>query len=108
MTRYLLIDFGTTSTKSALVDLDSSLFSDIQRHPAIPPGGAPAGRHEVSLEAIARRFDEICCDYCERTRPELFAGIVICSEMGGFSVLDLEPPHQPLTPYISWFDQRSL
>ena len=70
MTRYLLIDFGTTSTKSALVDLDSGVFTDIQRHPSIPPGAAPAGRHEVSLEAIARRFDEILTAAAGRTAAE--------------------------------------
>ena len=46
---FLLIDFGTSSTKSALVDLDSGTFSAIRRHDAIPPEPAQTGRYEVSL-----------------------------------------------------------
>ncbi|HIM57637.1 MAG TPA: hypothetical protein EYM39_13135 [Candidatus Latescibacteria bacterium] len=105
---YLLVDFGTTSTKSALVDLDSGLFSHLLRHPSIPPQPAPSGRCEISLEAIALGFEQICTSYLELTERDAFAGIVICSEMHGFAVLDRAPPHRPLTPYISWLDQRSL
>ena len=108
MTRYLLIDFGTTSTKSALVDLDSGIFSHLLRHPSISPNPTPSGRCELSLEAIALRFEQICTRYLELTDRDPFAGIVVCSEMHGLAVLDRAPPHRPLTPYISWLDQRSL
>jgi len=102
---YLLIDFGTTSTKSALVDLDTGVFSHFERHSAIPPQPAPAGHHEVPLEAIRSRFDEICSHYCDLS-PDL-GGVVLCSEMHGFAVLDSDT-RRPLTPYISWLDARAL
>ena len=106
MTNYLLIDFGTTSTKSATVDLDTGHFSTLQRHPSIPPDpGIGPGRHEVAVEAIYQRFDEICRSQWSRT-PSGYAGIVICSEMHGFAVID--DGGAPLTPYVSWLDARCL
>jgi len=108
VSRYLLIDFGTTSTKSALVDLGTGIFSHLLRHPSIPRNPTPSGRYEISLGAIAVRFEQICTRYQELTDPDPFAGIVLCSEMHGFAVLDSAPGHLPLTPYISWLDQRSL
>ena len=72
---YLLVDFGTTSTKSALVDLDSGLFSHLLRHPSIPPQPALSGRCEISLEAIALGFEQICTSYLELTERDAFAGI---------------------------------
>ena len=89
---YLLIDFGTSSTKSALVDLDSGTFAAIRRHDAIPPEPAPTGRYEVSLERIAERFDSICASY-RNSAPDAFHGIIICSEQLGFAVVDHETGH---------------
>ena len=102
---FLLIDFGTTSTKSALVDLDSGTFSHILRHPAIPNCAAPSGRYEIPLEAIRARFLAICTHYYDDLKVR-FAGIAICSEMHGFAILD--HGNKPLTNYISWMDERSL
>ena len=166
MRPYLVIDFGTTSTKSALVDLDTGAFHDLQRHPSIPASPAPAGHHEVPLAAIRARFDEICAHYLqpqhplppgrrrkehhpsgerqlasgtgcpqrssprrqdvatrrpdggtadsaggERSSPRrqdvAVAGIVLCSEMHGFAVLD-PVTRAPLTDYVSWLDARAL
>ncbi len=105
MRPYLLIDFGTTSTKSTLVDLDTGVFSHLLRYSAIPPQSGPPGHHEVSLDAIRSRFDEICGHYCDLS-PNL-AGVILCSEMHGFAVLDSDT-RRPLTPYISWLDARAL
>lgn len=103
MTPYLLIDFGTTSTKSVLADLDSGAFSHLQRHAALPRLDGPPGHYAVSLEAIAQRFGRICTDYAD-IAP--YRGIVLCSEMHGFALLDNSG--RPLTPYIGWLDGRSL
>ena len=104
MAAYLLIDFGTTSTKSARVDLKTGIFSRLQRHPAIPlESGVASGHHEVPLQAIYQRFDSICREYCGAHEV---AGIVLCGEMHGFAVLD--KGGRPLTPYVSWLDGRSL
>ncbi|MEW6751852.1 MAG: FGGY family carbohydrate kinase [Candidatus Latescibacterota bacterium] len=105
MTPHLLLDFGTTSTKSALVDLDSGAYSHVQSHPSIPAAPATSGRYEVPLDAIRDRFAGICRAY----RVDLgipLQGITLCSEMHGFAVLDARD--QPLTPYLSWKDERCL
>ena len=103
MTPYLLIDFGTTSTKSVLADLDSGAFSHLQRHPALPRLEAPDQRYEIDPGAIAARFDQICAAYADRAP---LAGIVVCAEMHGFVLVD--GTGAPLSPYIGWLDNRSL
>ncbi len=103
MTPYLLVDFGTTSTKSALVDLDTGAFSHPERYPAIPNSAGPPGRCEIPLGALRRRFLEICADG-QAQAP--LRGILLCSEMHGFALLDRRG--DPLTNYISWKDERSL
>ncbi|MFA6111928.1 MAG: FGGY family carbohydrate kinase [Candidatus Latescibacterota bacterium] len=105
MTPYLLIDFGTTSTKATAVDLDTGTFSPPRSFPSVTVLPAVAGHSELSLEGIAARFDEICCQYRDAAGLPL-AGIVLCSEMHGFAVLDRND--RPLTPYIGWRDERSL
>ena len=105
MTPYLLIDFGTTSTKAAAVDLDTGTFSPPRSFPSVAILPAPAGHSEVSLEGIGARFEEICRYYRDAVGLAL-AGIVLCSEMHGFAVLDER--NRPLTPYIGWRDERSL
>jgi hypothetical protein len=37
------VDFGTTSTKSALVDVETGALADVRHHPAIPPSPGPPG-----------------------------------------------------------------
>lgn len=103
---YLVIDFGTTSTKSALVHLDSGRFHDLRRHtPGLPARteAAVKGRHELSLSELLERFNTICAQAWKQQR---FDGIVLCSEMHGFVVLD--EAGAPQTDYVSWLDARSL
>ena len=103
MTPYLLIDFGTSSTKASLVDLDSGAFSHVQRYPAIANAAAPAGHYEIPPDAIRQRFLDICSDYW---RIAAFQGITLAAEMHGFVALDGD--NKPLTDYISWKDERSV
>jgi xylulokinase len=101
---YLGIDFGTTSTKSALIDVETGALREVRHHPAIPPSPAPAGRFEVPLEAVRDRFLELCESYArELDAPP--AGIVLCSEMHGFGLID--DAGRPRSPYVSWKDERS-
>ncbi|MEE2657663.1 MAG: FGGY family carbohydrate kinase [Candidatus Latescibacterota bacterium] len=104
MPNFLAVDFGTTSTKSVLVDLDSGAFSRLERHPSIPSEPTTPGRHQVALSAIAERFQHICASAWSHTS---FEGIVLCSEMHGFALLD-DHNLKPLSPYISWLDARAL
>ncbi|MBI2501846.1 MAG: hypothetical protein HYW07_01270 [Candidatus Latescibacteria bacterium] len=103
MTPYLLVDFGTTSTKSTLVDLDTGTFAHQQRYPAIPSVPGPHGHCEIPLEALQRRFLQICADGYAHAP---LRGILLCSEMHGFALLD--HAGQPLSNYLSWKDERSL
>lgn len=115
---FLIVDFGTTSTKSALVDLDNGHFLNLQRQtPGAPTpakvarasaaaGGAGpvgAGRHELSIAQLLERFAAICD---QAWRQQAFEGIVLCSEMHGFVVVD--EAGCPHTDYVSWLDARSL
>ena len=88
---FLVIDFGTTSTKSALVDLDSGDFIALQRlSQGAPTRADSAGsnnRHELSLTELLERFSTICHDAWQHHH---FEGIVLCSEMHGFAVIDEE------------------
>ena len=104
MRAYLAVDFGTTSTKSALVDVETGALADVRHHPAIPPSPGPPGRFEVPLETIRDRFLGLCASYANGLGAPL-AGIVICSEMHGFALVD--DAGRPRSPYISWKDARS-
>lgn len=103
MTPYLLVDFGTTSIKSALVDLDTGFLTHPRQHAAVPASGRSSGRSEVPLVALRERFLEICQEYSDAADTPL-AGVQVCSEMHGFAVLD--PAGNPATPYIGWRDAR--
>ncbi len=101
---YLGIDFGTTSTKSALIDVETGALTRVRHHPAIAPSPGPPGRFEVPLEAIRDRFLELCRRYADESDAPL-AGIVTCSEMHGFALVD--DAGQPRSGYVGWRDERS-
>ncbi len=105
MTPYLLIDFGTSNTKSAVCDLDTGRLSALTAHPSLPAAAGRPGHHEVPLEAIRERFVAICSG-CRRDVGAPVAGIVLCSEMHGCAILDEHDV--PLTGFIGWKDGRCL
>jgi xylulokinase len=102
--RYLGIDFGTSSTKSALIDVETGALTGVRHHPAIPASPAPPGRFEVPLEAIRDRFHALCRSYADAGDAPL-AGIVLCSEMHGFALVD--DAGRPRSAYVGWRDERS-
>jgi sedoheptulokinase len=101
---YLLMDFGTTSVKTALVDLDTGVFSFIKSHPSVPNCAASPRHYEVSPASLHERFLSICDMYFNQLNIQL-EGIAICSEQNGF--LALNQRGVPITNYISWKDERS-
>ncbi len=103
MTDFLLLDFGTTSTKSVRVDAQTGTLSQPEAYSALANATGRAGRSEFDLQQVHERFEQICA-YHYAQHP--FEGIILCSEMHGFAILD-EHDH-PLTPYVSWKDERSL
>lgn len=105
MTHFLLLDFGTTSTKAAVVDLETGFFSHVRSFSSLPSCSDLPGQYEASPAALADRFNSICrLYYDELVQP--FVGIALCSEQNGF--VALSQANQPLTNYISWKDERSL
>jgi sedoheptulokinase len=105
MSKALLIDFGTSSIKSAIVDLKSGEFSFVQSHASGECCSALPRHYEVSPSQLRERFIAICDHYLTDLAID-YEGIVICSEKNGFVALDAD--NSPITNYISWKDERSL
>ncbi len=102
MAKFLLIDFGTTSTKTVIFDINTGNFSNPLTYTALKNCATRAGYHELDMYEVTKRFEEICL---KNYSIHPFLGIIICSEMHGFCVLDSK--NKPLTNYISWKDERS-
>ncbi len=106
MTHYiLLIDFGASRVKSAIVDVNNGSFSNIQSRSSISPCVKTARQYEVSPHSLRDQFVSICNSYSNDLNME-FEGIVLCSEMHGFALLGRDGKVK--TNYISWKDERSL
>ncbi len=86
-TRFLLMDFGTTSLKTAMVDLDTGRFAHVRSFPSLPKCGDAPRRYEVSPVALTDRFQSVCDLYFNKMGIA-FTGIALCSEQNGFLVLD--------------------
>lgn len=105
MGKYLLIDFGASRIKSAVVDLGTGIISRKTSQPSVPPSENSGGSFVVPAAALARRFSSICSSYTGRAGVKI-DGISLCSEMHGFGVIDRKGT--PKTGYISWKDARGL
>ena len=102
MTQYLLLDFGTSRIKSAIVELDTGEFSHIASRSA-PAAESDTG--EIPLDVLQSEFSEICHDYYE-TLGIKFSGIMLSCQMHGLAVLTED--YRPVSGYITWRDERSL
>ncbi len=102
---FLLVDFGTTSIKTAIADLDTGTFSHIRSHPSVTSCAKIPGHHEIPPSSLQERFLSISDLYLNQLEVR-FEGIVVCSEQNGFVALNRE--NVPITNYISWKDERSL
>lgn len=105
MNNFLLLDFGATRIKTAITDLDTGIFSHIRSHSFLPNCSEIKGRYEISLPALKGQFLSICDLYHNQLGIH-FEGIMICSQMHGFALLDGN--NNPISNYISWKDERSL
>lgn len=105
MKRFLLLDFGATRVKSAITNVDDGSISHIKDFPALQNCSKTQNHHEISLNDLKEQFLSICSLYYNQLEIK-FEGIVICSQMHGFAVLDKN--NNPVTEYISWKDERSL
>ncbi len=103
--RLAAVDLGASFVKSALLDTETLTVSRVERVP-FPPfaGGLPPGRREVPvatiLEIVKKQLDRLLAD-----EPDC-GGIVSCGQMHGLVLTDKQ--RNPLTPFISWMDERSF
>ncbi len=105
MNNFLLIDFGASRVKSAITDIKNGFFSDIKDYPSPRNISQKPNNYEVSLLDIKKQFLSICNFYFNKLKIN-FEGIMVCSQMHGFALLDKN--NKPITNYISWKDERSL
>src|SRR5574341_32077 len=101
----LLIDFGASRVKSAIVDITNGSFTHIQSRQSISPCVKTERQYEVSPESLKEQFMSICNSYYDELHVE-FEGIALCSEMHGFALLGRDGKLK--SNYISWKDERSL
>lgn len=102
---FLLLDFGASHTKAAVVYLESGEISHLRTYPSLGNCVTGSGRYEISLAQIKKQFLEICAAAIQQLIQPL-DGVLICSQMHGFILLDQS--EQPISNYISWRDERSL
>ncbi len=103
MSSYLLIDFGASRVKSALLDVEKGSFSSFKDNEPVSGTSKEKEFFEVDASLLSKQFKDICSYYC---RKKKIKGILLSSQMHGFIALDEKG--RRLTEYISWKDERSL
>ena len=99
------IDFGSTTIKGAVLDLDSGEIHSLVRADFPPPiPGLPSGRFEVDPRAIQTATEQVLFELL-RVAPAA-TSLYSAGQMGGTILVD--PTGAALTNYLSWRDQRSL
>ena len=101
MNSILLIDFGASRVKTAL--LRQGELTDIQSRASVFPCNTENGKYETDVFAIKDIFLSLVKSYSANTK---LSGIFICSEMHGFALLDNN--NAPVSNYVSWKDERCL
>jgi len=103
MDNFLLIDFGASRVKAAMINIRSGIFSQAKDFPPSANIATVAGHFEIAPQEIHKQFLEIASHYSTLSSID---GIFLCSQMHGFIALDEN--QKPLSNYISWKDERSL
>lgn len=102
----LLIDFGASRVKSAILHLKTAKVSNVTDFSTPANCNCDKGYFEISPLCIKKQFRKICNYYFNILKIE-FGEIFICSQMHGAILMD-EKKKTPMTNYISWRDERSL
>lgn len=103
--KFLLLDYGATNIKSAIVDLLNGQIKMVEKYSFPPNVKNLKSRFEISVNELKNSFLMICDKYYHKYDAK-FDGISISSQMHGFIVLN--DRLEPKTNYISWKDERSL
>ncbi len=102
--RAIGIDIGTTTIKGAVLDLTAQTVSRPHSRPFPPNIASRPGRHEVSMEILMDAVDSLLATLLHEA-PEA-SHLFLCGQMHGIVVMD--SGGKPLTPFITWKDQRAL
>jgi sugar (pentulose or hexulose) kinase len=102
---YLTLDIGSSFIKSAVFDIvQLKMFGEAKWNtPEKMPSKLP-GRYEVDAESIL--IIAVQAIETQLRRYPGIRGIVLATQMHGFVLTDLAG--KPITPYISWQDERCL
>lgn len=103
MSIFLLVDFGASRVKYAAFDAVSVKFRNEGDLPVPRPLRADGGFYEESPELLKETFFRACKKAASGLSG--LSGVMLSSQMHGFVVLNAKG--EPLTPYISWKDERS-
>lgn len=103
--KYLAIDIGSSFVKAGLLDLDARTIVDQRKLPQAPRMDESGRRHEVDAERLFGIVEQLLQAYLERYGSQI-CGILMSTQMHGFILADAQA--HPVTPYISWQDERSL
>jgi len=101
---WLLVDFGASRVKSAVWSPAQQSLLAVRECPAPTPHFGAGGKVEIDPEAYWSALEQTAGQLAEAF-PEVEA-LWICAEMHGIVVAD--QCGNPLTPYISWRDERSI
>ena len=101
MKNFLLMDFGASRIKAAHLIEDN--IENVRDYVSVAPCINKNKRFEVSSADIKNKFIEIAAEYY---KEHDYQGILICSEMHGFIVVDKN--NNALSNYVSWKTERSL
>lgn len=107
MSKVILVDFGASRIKAALVDSDSSRFIDYFE--CISPSANVAkfqeNKFEIEPEKYWNALENTAGLLIKKYPQYKINTLWICSEMHGFLLAD--ESGKPITGYISWKDQRA-
>lgn len=99
------IDLGTSYIKGAILDLDSRTIHHVTRQPFPGPlPQLPIHHHEVDPQAVIQATRALLAGLLPLA-PQC-GTILISSQMHGFLLTDARGT--PITPCITWLDQRAL
>ena len=101
---YLALDYGTSYIKTAILDTGNRIIHGRKRFPALQKRQGRETRHEIDAELLWQQVRDITNEYLKNYGiPD---GILISTQMHGFILTD-DTGH-PVTPYVSWQDERCL
>ena len=104
MKNILLIDFGASRIKAAVWSIrENKVINSIECHSPRPQFGS-GGEVEMNPEDFWDCLKQTAGKLLDQNSDVI--DMWVCSEMHGMLLFDLKT-HAPLTPYISWQDERA-